>query len=133
MLAFSPTIRTFCECMAPLLTALVHIEPTAPLSYSISTKALSSSGARERQSSGGSTSDGDVEVRRHRFGDKQRMGGQIAQHIAGSGILRRDAPAGGFRLQLDGFIMKTVGELHIDNADLAEQPSAIICRACWII
>ena len=63
----------------------------------------------------------DIELWRHGFGDKQRMGGQISQHIAGPGELRRHAPAGGFCLQLDGLVMKAVGELHIDDADLAEQ------------
>ena len=46
-LAFSPTMRTFCLCMEPQLTASLHkSEPMALLSYSISTCALSSSGAR---------------------------------------------------------------------------------------
>ncbi len=49
------------------------------------------------------------------------MGGQIPKHIAGPGKLRRYSPAGGFCLQLDGLVMEAVGELHVNDADLAEQ------------
>ena len=63
----------------------------------------------------------DIELRRHGFGDKQRMGGQIPKHIAGPGKLRCYSPAGGFCLQLDGLVMEAVGELHVNDADLAEQ------------
>ena len=64
----------------------------------------------------------DINLRRHGLRQEQRVGGQIAQHVAGADKFRVHPPAGAGVILLYRLVMETVGELHIDDADLAQQP-----------
>ena len=64
----------------------------------------------------------DIKLRRHGLRQEQRVGGQIAQHVAGTNKFRVHPPAGAGVILLYRLVMETVGELHIDDADLAQQP-----------
>ena len=50
------------------------------------------------------------------------MSGQVAQNIAGADKARIDPPTRTGVFQLHGLGVKTVGKLHIDDTDVAQQP-----------
>ncbi len=94
--------------------------PTAPLSYSISVKALSSSGARLL------TKLWRVQSRRlilssrqHHLGQVERMGADIAQHVARARHPGIDTPLSRRIGRFDRFVVEAVRELHLHDADLA--------------
>lgn len=65
---------------------------------------------------------GDLQLRGHGFDQKQRMGGCVAQHIAGADEAGIDPPAGTGIFLFHRLGVKTVGKLHINDTDIAQQP-----------